>query len=237
MIVAEHLAKTFEDGTVAVRDVTFEVAPGETLAMLGSNGAGKTTAVHMILGNIPPTSGRSLVHGVCMQDDPLEAKKHLAYVSENVLLYGALTAEQNLRFFARICGKPGAQERIPQALDRVGLSDAARRRAETFSKGMRQRLGIAVALVKDAGALVLDEPTTGLDPIGVRELDDVLIALREEGKAILLVTHDLLRLHEIADRITVIRDRESTPPVRASSFEEVQALYVRALAGGEVLHA
>lgn len=229
MIVADKLSKTFEDGTVAVREASFEVRRGATLGMLGPNGAGKTTTVHMLLGNIEPTAGRALIAGVSMQDDPLAAKRHLAYVSENVLLYGALTAQQNLRFFARICGREGAEGRIEEALERVGLAHAARRRAETFSKGMRQRLGIATALVKDAEAIVMDEPTTGLDPVGVDQLNGILMELRDEGRALLLVTHDLFRLHEIADAVTVVRGGTLTPPVKPASQEAVHRLYLEAV--------
>jgi len=229
LIVADHLHKKFEDGHVAVQDATFEVRPGETLGMLGGNGAGKSTTVHMLLGNIPPTSGQSFIAGHCMQEDPLEAKRHLGYVSENVLLYGPLTAEQNLRFFARISGAEVPREREEEVLERVGLGGAAKRRVETFSKGMRQRLGIAIALVKDPEALLLDEPTTGLDPVGTQELNNLMMSLRDEGKAILLVTHDLFRLNEIADRIVVMRDRTLTEPVVARSVADVTRLYMEAV--------
>ncbi|HET6405987.1 MAG TPA: ABC transporter ATP-binding protein [Candidatus Thermoplasmatota archaeon] len=234
MIIADHLHKRFEDGHVAVKDATFEIKAGETLGLLGGNGAGKSTTIHMLLGNIPPTSGQSFIAGHCMQEDPLEAKKHLGYVSENVLLYGPLTAEQNLRFFARISGGDVPREREEMLLERVGLGSAAKRRVETFSKGMRQRLGIAIALVKDPEALLLDEPTTGLDPVGVRELNDLMISLRDEGKAILLVTHDLFRLNEVADRITVMRDRALTEPVVARSVDDVTRLYMEAVGAAVV---
>lgn len=225
MITADHLQKTFEDGHVAVRDATFHVRAGESLGMLGSNGSGKTTTIHMLLGNVPPTSGRALLGGVNVQDDPLEAKRRVGYVSENVLLYGPLTARQNLRFFARICGRPVPAGREDECLRRVGLEHAARRRVETFSKGMRQRLGIAVALVKDPEAFVFDEPTTGLDPSGVDELNRILADLRDEGKALLLVTHDLFRLREVADRIAVMRDGLLGPAVPSSDVKDVEALY------------
>lgn len=237
MIRSESLRKTFDDGYVAVRDATFRVPAGTVLGMLGANGAGKTTTIHMLLGFVPPTSGKAWLGGVCVQDEPLEAKKHVGYVSENVLLYGPLTAEQNLRFFARVCGRDVPPARVGECLARVGLASAAKRRVEAFSKGMRQRLGIAVALVKDPEAFVMDEPTTGLDPVGVRDLHEVILSLRAEGKAILLVTHDLHRLHEISDGIVVMRDGELGPAEKARSPQDVERLYHAALATGGGAHA
>ncbi|HVL49218.1 MAG TPA: ABC transporter ATP-binding protein [Candidatus Thermoplasmatota archaeon] len=229
MIVAEHLHKRFDDGDVAVKEAHFDVAPGEIFGLLGSNGAGKTTTVHMILGHVEPTSGRALVNGIDVTKDPLAAKRHVGYVSENVLLYGTLTAEQNFRFFARISGAdvPAARER--ELLAKVGLGGAAKRRVETFSKGMRQRLGIAIAVAKDPAAIVMDEPTTGLDPVGARELSMLMGELRSAGKAILLVTHDIYRLKELADRIAVMRDGELLAPVATSAIRDLEALYHEAM--------
>ena len=229
MITAEHLTKTFEDGHVAVRDAHFEVRPREILALLGGNGAGKTTTVNMLLGFIPPSSGRALLNGVDVHEDPLEAKKHVGYVSENVLLYGTLTAEQNLRFFAKVCGRDVPPARLPALIERVGLAHAAKRRVETFSKGMRQRLGIAIALAKDPPALVLDEPTTGLDPAGARDLSALMGELRDEGKAVLLVTHDLYRLDELADRVAVMRDGALSGPFATSDVANLEILYHEAM--------
>ncbi len=225
MIRADKLQKTFEDGHVAVQDATFHVRAGESLGLLGSNGSGKSTTLHMLLGNVEPTSGRAWLGGVCVQDEPLEAKKHVGYVSENVLLYGPLTARQNLRFFARLSGKKVSAEREEECLRRVGLDHAARRRVETFSKGMRQRLGIAVALVKDPAVLVLDEPTTGLDPAGVEELNRLVVELCDEGKALLVVTHDLFRLQDITDRIAVMRESVLSDAVPSKDVRDVEALY------------
>ena len=224
MIEADHLSKTFEDGFRAVRDATFTVGRGEVLGLLGPNGAGKTTIVHMLLGHLPPTTGHARIQGIDIHERPLEAKRHLGYVSENVLLYGALTAERNLRFFCRISGVDVTPEQQALALERVGLAKAAKRPVEHFSKGMRQRLGIAIAIAKDPSAVVMDEPTTGLDPLGARELGDLIIALREEGKAILLVTHDVFRIRDLATRVFLVRDgvAEELPPSQDASLE---ALY------------
>lgn len=232
VIVAEHLSKRFEDGFEAVKDVDLRVRPGEALALLGSNGAGKTTTVHMLLGYLPPTAGRALLAGVDVNEDPLEAKKHVGYVSENVLLYGALTAEQNLRFFHRISGRTDRALDVAALLARVGLGDVARRRVETFSKGMRQRLGIAIALQKDPPAMVFDEPTTGLDPEGVERIADLFVELKQEGKALLVVTHDLYRLKEISDRIAVMAGGRVTKEVASAGVADVVALYHEAMGVG-----
>ena len=145
-IEAVRLGKRYEDGLLAVDDVSFAVAPGEIYAMLGGNGAGKSTAIHCFLDLIRPTSGVCRIAGVTVQEEPLRAKARVAYVAENVELYGELTALQNLEFFARLGGlRPTAAE-LAAALDRVGLErEAHRRRLKTFSKGMRQKTGLAVA--------------------------------------------------------------------------------------------
>ena len=234
MIVADHLTKRFDDGTIAVRDSHFTVRPGEVLGLLGPNGAGKTTTVHMLLGHLPPTGGRALIHGIDMHQDPLAAKRHVGYVSENVLLYGSLTAQQNLRFFSRLSGQDVTKERQQALLTRVGLGGAARRPVETFSKGMRQRLGIAIALAKDPPALVMDEPTSGLDPVGAHELGDLILALRGEGRAILLVTHDVFRVPELATQVLVMRDGRSEP-LAPGQLDDLDGLYRRTMQG--VLHA
>ncbi|MFP5291269.1 MAG: ABC transporter ATP-binding protein, partial [Actinomycetes bacterium] len=159
---------------------------------------------HMLLGLLPPSGGAALIGGVDVQRSPLEAYRRVGFVSENVLLYGNLSARKNMRFFASVCGHAVPESRIDALLRRVALSHAQDRPVRTFSKGMRQRLGLAVALVKDPDALVLDEPTTGLDPDGADALLDVIRSLREEKRAVLMSTHDLDRVPEVADRIAVM---------------------------------
>ncbi|HET6399524.1 MAG TPA: ABC transporter ATP-binding protein [Candidatus Thermoplasmatota archaeon] len=237
MIEAEHLSKRFEDGHVAVEDSHFTIRPGEALGLLGPNGAGKTTTVHMLLGHLRPSGGRARIHGIDIHEHPIEAKRHVGYVSENVLLYGSLTALQNLRFFSRLSGRDASEEELAALLARVGLAHAARRPVEAFSKGMRQRLGIAIALAKDPPALVMDEPTSGLDPVGARELGDLIVGLRKERKAILLVTHDVFRITELVSSVMVMRDGRSVP-LDAAALEDLEAVYRRTMqATPEVLHA
>lgn len=202
----EGLSKRYEDGVLAVDKLDLRVEPGEVFCMLGANGAGKTTTLMLVLGFTEPTEGTARICGVDITKNPLEAKKHVAYVSENVMLYGNFTARQNLDFFAKLGGKKNVtKEEYDRVLTRVGLEQSAfRRRVKGFSKGMRQRLGIAIAIIKDAEVILLDEPTSGLDPKGGAEFLRLLDDLRDEGKAILMTTHDIFRVREIADRVGIM---------------------------------
>ena len=205
--MAEGLAKSFRDGTVAVEEASFRVEPGECFALLGPNGAGKTTTIHMLLGLLEPTRGRASIAGHDVHADRKEAYRRVGYLSENVLLYGNLSGRENLRFFARVCGHQVPRKRMEDLLDLVGLHEAAARPVLQYSKGMRQRLGLAVALVKDPPALVMDEPTTGLDPGGAESLLALVRSLRDDGRAVLLSTHDLHRVPDVADKVAFMGRR------------------------------
>jgi len=206
MLKLENLTKRYENGVLAVNNLTLTIERGEIFALLGANGAGKTTTMMLILGFTPPTAGTAYVNGVDIRKAPLTVKRHVAYVSENVRLYGNFTAFQNARFFARLV--PGSRitdDRIEEALAMVGLAkDAWHRRLKGFSKGMRQRLGIAIAVLKDADVILLDEPTSGLDPKGGKEFLAILSRLRDQGKAVFMSTHDIFRARDIADRIGIM---------------------------------
>jgi len=230
LLEAVALSKRYEDGLLAVDAVSFAVAPGEIYAMLGGNGAGKSTTIHLFLDLIRPTSGSARIAGVSVQEEPLRAKAEVAYVAENVELYGELTALQNVEFFARLAGhRPSAGE-LAAALRRVGLEDEAhRRRLKTFSKGMRQKTGLAVAILKGAPALILDEPTSGLDPRAAWELGRLLVGLRDEGRAILMSTHDVFRAKQLADRVGIMsRGRLVAEWTRAELLaQDLEELYLR----------
>jgi ABC-2 type transport system ATP-binding protein len=234
VIVADRLARTFRDGTVAVEEASFEVQRGEVLALLGPNGAGKTTTIHMLLGLLRPTGGRALIGGFDLATDAASAYRVVGYLSENVLLYGNLTAWENLRFFADISGTTVPNARLERLLADVGLREARDRRVSAFSKGMRQRLGLAIALVKDPPALVMDEPTTGLDPEGTETLLALIRGLRDEGRAILLSTHDLHRVQDVADRVAIMAGHrvQTIVPRDELADADIDALY-RRHAGGE----
>ncbi|TET69290.1 MAG: ABC transporter ATP-binding protein [Candidatus Aminicenantes bacterium] len=208
MLKAEDLSKRYEDGVLAVDHLNLDVHPGEVYCLLGANGAGKTTTVNLFLNFIPPTTGTCFIKKIDVTKDPLEAKKYVSFVSENVMLYGNFTARQNLDFFAKLGGKLElSKEDYHQVMRRVSLQERAfEQRVKNFSKGMRQKLGISIAIIKDAPAILLDEPTAGLDPKAAAEFLEILNELKDEGKAILMSTHDIFRAKEIADRVGIMKE-------------------------------
>lgn len=208
MLQAIDLTKRYEDGQLALDALTLEITPGEIFFLLGANGAGKTTTINLLLNFIDPTSGKALVNGIDVMEQPLETKKHIAFVSENVMLYGNFTARQNLDFFARLGGKTELTKKdYYDVMRRVGLQEEAfERKLKTFSKGMRQKVGLAIAIIKDADNIVMDEPTTGLDPKSAAELMQILAHLRNAGKSILMCTHDLFRAKSVADRVGIMKE-------------------------------
>jgi ABC-2 type transport system ATP-binding protein len=208
ILKAEGLSKRYEDGVLALDRLDLEVRPGEIYCLLGANGAGKTTTINLFLGFIPATAGRCLINGVDVAKDPLEAKKYVSFVSENVMLYGNFTARQNLDFFAKLGGRTALTKAdYYRVMRRVSLQEKAfDQRVKTFSKGMRQKLGIAIAIVKGAPAVLLDEPTSGLDPKAAAEFLETMAELRGEGKAVLMSTHDIFRAKEIGDRVGIMRE-------------------------------
>ena len=236
MIEAIDLSKRYEDGVMALDALNLHVKPGEIYCLLGANGAGKSTTIHLFLNFIEPTSGRALINGIDCAARPLDAKQHVAYVSENVMLYGNFTARQNLDFFARLAGRRHlSREQYYMAMRRVGLPERSfERRVKEFSKGMRQKLGIAIAMIKDAPALLLDEPTSGLDPKAAAEFLDTLRELRNQGKAVLMSTHDIFRARELADRVGIMKEgRKVMERTREElEFENLERLYLDYMRGG-----
>lgn len=208
ILKADDLSKRYEDGILALDHLNLEVHPGEVYCLLGANGAGKTTTINLFLNFIPPTTGTCYIKDIDVTKDPLEAKKYVAFVSENVMLYGNFTARQNLDFFAKLGGKENlTKEDYYQVMRRVSLQEKAfEQRVKSFSKGMRQKLGISIAIIKDAPAILLDEPTSGLDPKAAAEFLEILNELKEEGKSILMSTHDIFRAKEIANRVGIMKE-------------------------------
>ena len=208
MLQAIDLSKRYEDGLLALDHMSLEVKEGEIFCLLGANGAGKTTTINLFLNFIEPTDGQALINSIDVTKDPLEAKKYVSYVSENVMLYGNFTARQNLDFFAKLGGKKNlSKEDYHMYMRKVGLQEEAfEMRLKNFSKGMRQKLGITIAIIKDAPNILLDEPTSGLDPKAAAEFVKILKGLRDEGKSILMCTHDIFRAKEIADRVGIMKE-------------------------------
>jgi ABC-2 type transport system ATP-binding protein len=203
MLEAINLTKKYEDGLLAVDRLNFKVEPGEIFCMFGANGAGKTTAIHLFLTLIPPSEGTALIEGIDVTKEPLKSKDYVSFVSENVMLYDNFSALQNINYFAKLGGKRNlAKKDYIEILRRVGLQEEAfEMRTKKFSKGMRQKLGIAIAMVKDAPNIILDEPTSGLDPKSGQEFLKLILELRDQGKSIFMSTHDIFRAKLIADRV------------------------------------
>jgi len=203
MLETKNLTKEYEDGLLALDHLDLKIEPGEIFCMFGANGAGKTTAINLILGFIPPTEGTALIEGIDVVKEPLKSKDFVSFVSENVMLYGNFTAYQNVDYFSRLAGKRNLTKTdYAQVMKRVGLQEEAfDMRTKNFSKGMRQKLGIAIAILKDAPNLILDEPTSGLDPRSGQEFLELLLELRDKGRSIFISSHDIFRAKFIADRV------------------------------------
>ncbi len=203
MLEAKELTKKYEDGVIALDHLNLKVESGEIFCMFGANGAGKTTAINLFLNFIPPTEGTVFIEGIDMIKEPLKAKDFVSFVSENVTLYGNFSAFQNINYFSKLAGKRNlTRDDYSNVMKRVGLQEEAfNMRTKNFSKGMRQKLGIAIAIIKDAPNIILDEPTSGLDPKSGQEFLVLLSELRDLGKSIFMSTHDIFRAKFVADRV------------------------------------
>ena len=219
MLEAINLKKTYGDYD-ALKGINLSVKPGDIYCLLGANGAGKTTTINLFLNFIDPTSGTAKVNGLEVTANSLETKKYLAYIPETVMLYGNLTGLENLTYFAKLGGHAEYKENdLRGFLKRVGLQDGAvDKRVAAYSKGMRQKVGVAIALAKRAKALLLDEPTSGLDPKASNEFSGLIKQLQGEGAAILMATHDLFRAKETGTRIGIMREGQM---MRELSTDEV----------------
>ncbi len=205
LIQAVGLTKRYGTRTV-VDALDLEVQRGEIYGLLGPNGAGKTTTILMLLGLSEPDDGEALVVGLDPTRHALEVKRRVGYLPDDAGFYGDLSGRQNLRYTAALNGLRGrlAEDRLAEVLDRVGLTDAADRKAGQYSRGMRQRLGIADALVKDPSVLILDEPTIGIDPLGVVEILELIRTLVTERRmALLLASHLLDQVQATCDRVGI----------------------------------
>ena len=233
MLQATKLTKSYGD-IEALKGLDMTVEGGDIYCLLGANGAGKTTTISLFLNFIQPDGGTATVCGLDVAEQPLETKKLLAYIPEQVMLYGNLTALENLRYFSQLGGHDYSQEEYRDFLRRVGLEEeAVDRRVKTYSKGMRQKVGVAIALAKQAKALLLDEPTAGLDPKASNEFSELLLNLKSNGAAILMATHDLFRAKETGTRIGIMKegrlvDELSTGEVTHADVEKIYLQHMHA---------
>ncbi|MBI3504168.1 MAG: ABC transporter ATP-binding protein [Proteobacteria bacterium] len=205
VLEAVGLTKEY-DGVRALDGLDLAIQPGEIFCMLGANGAGKTTTVNLFLGFIAPTAGSAKIKGLDVAAHALETKRFVAYIPEQVRLYENLTGVENLEYFATLAGKRLTRAGLLAALEQAGLpAYAAERRVGGYSKGMRQKVGIALALAKEAEALLLDEPTSGLDPKASNEFSELMKKLAGRGAAVFMVTHDIFRAKETGDRVGIMK--------------------------------
>src|SRR5687767_1333551 len=233
MIEAIDLTKTF-GATLAVDHINLTIRPGEIFCLLGANGAGKTTTINLFLNFVAPTSGIARIGGLDVAEHPVETKQRLAYIPEQVTLYRNLTGLENLRFFSRLAGaKADSDEELLAILAQAGLTaDQSRGRVSAYSKGMRQKVGIAITIAKGAQALLLDEPTSGLDPKASNDFSVLLSDLSSRGVAILMATHDLFRAKESGTRVGIMKhgrlvERLSTDQLGHRDLEQIYLAHMK----------
>jgi len=229
MLIAENLSKTYGDYK-ALNNLNLKLNKGEIFALLGQNGAGKSTTINIFLGFVKPTEGVAKINGISVVDHPEETKKFIAYIPETVLLYPNLTGVENLKFFSSLAGFDYDNEALTNFLSKAGLqSDAHHNRLGGYSKGMRQKVGIAIAIAKKAKVLLLDEPTSGLDPKASNEFSEILKELASERTTIFMATHDIFRAKEVADRIGIMKRGNLISEINADeiSANELEKLYLQ----------
>lgn len=209
VVEVQNVAKSFRVGfrrklVQAVRQVDFAVHEGEIFGIVGPNGAGKTTTIKMLTGLVTPERGEVKIHGISASE--VRSRRDLGYLPENPYFYEHLTAREMLRFYGQLFGLGGKslEARIGELIERVGIAHAADRPIKRYSKGMRQRAGIAQALINDPKLVILDEPQSGLDPVGRKEVRDLIFGLKAEGKTVLFASHILPDVEAICDRVAVL---------------------------------
>lgn len=208
-ISIQNLTKVFpipfrREKVIAVNDLSLVVEPGQVYGLLGPNGSGKSTTMKVVLGLVSPTSGKTEIFGC--DSTRVESREQVGFLPENPYFYKFLTGMETLEFYGKLCGLHGAKlrERSKELLNLVRLENAADRRIGGYSKGMLQRIGLAQALVQEPRLLVLDEPTAGVDPVGSREIRDLILDFKSRGITVLLCSHLLEQVQEICDRVGIL---------------------------------
>ncbi len=213
VIQTQNLSKVYRDfwgrqKVHALKALDLEVRRGEIFGLLGPNGSGKSTTIKLLLGLLFPSSGRAMIFDRDATD--VENKERIGYLPEESYLYKFLNAEETLDFYGRLFNIPAAErrQRSAELIRSVGLERSKRRQLKEYSKGMTRRIGLAQALINDPELILLDEPTTGLDPIGTREMKDMIINLREQGKTVVMCSHLLADVQDVCDRIAILHQGE-----------------------------
>ena len=231
MLEAIRLTKRYGEHT-ALNSLDLTVSKGEIFCLLGQNGAGKTTTINLFLGFTQPTSGSAKVAGVEVTTNGAQSKEHLAYIPEVVMLYPALTGVENLEYFSRLAGYKYSGAMLSGYLAKAGLQkEAHHKNLSTYSKGMRQKVGIAIALAKSADVILMDEPTSGLDPKATAEFTSIVKELAGEGKSILMATHDIFNAVNVGSRIGIMKDGSLVHTVQTKDItaNELQHLYLETI--------
>lgn len=229
MLTAENLTKKYGDYT-ALNALNLTIKEGEIFALLGQNGAGKTTTINLFLGFIEPTDGTLTINDIPVSLNAPTTKQFVAYIPETVMLYPNLTGLENLKFFSSLAGFKYSKGELTYFLNKAGLQTKAHdQNLGGYSKGMRQKVGIAIAIAKKAKVLLLDEPTSGLDPKASNEFSQILKELSEDGTAILMATHDIFRAREVASHIGIMKQGNLVTVINAHeiSANELEDLYLQ----------
>lgn len=228
MIQIDKATKSFR-GSIAVNQLTLEIVPGEILGLLGANGAGKSTTINMLLGFQSPDSGSVKIDNKETSVDTKEVRKMVGYIPENVNLYPYLSGLENLEYFCKLAGHKYNKSELTDYLEICGLPlEAHVNRVSDYSKGMRQKVGIAIAYAKKAQVYLLDEPASGLDPLASNELSTLLKKLAAEGATILMASHDIFRVREVCHRIGILKKGELVKELASKdvSANELEKLYL-----------
>ncbi|MFY0630236.1 MAG: ABC transporter ATP-binding protein [Flavobacteriaceae bacterium] len=236
MILTNKLTKRYGNFT-ALHNLDLEIKEGEIFCLLGANGAGKSTTINLLLNFITPTSGSASIHGIDVTKNPKKTKSHLTYIPENLMLYPTLTAVENLDYFLGIGGNEFSKTELEFFLEEAGLQkEAFHKRIQYFSKGMRQKVGIALAIAKEVKVLLLDEPTSGLDPKSSNEFGELLNKMKADNVATLMATHDIFRAKEIGTHIGIMKQGELKHSFSSSeiSLQDLEKLYLETMNLNEV---
>lgn len=229
MLKTSSLTKKYGAFT-ALNALDLEIKEGEIFCLLGANGAGKSTTINLFLNFIEPTSGTATINGMDVTKHPLETKQILSYIPENLMLYPNLTGLENLDFFCGLGGKNYTKEELGGLLEQSGLqTDFINKRVQNYSKGMRQKVGIALARAREAKVLLLDEPTSGLDPKASNEFSELLLEMKSKGVATLMATHDLFRAKDTGTHIGIMKEGVLVEKFETKdvSFQDLEKLYLK----------
>lgn len=228
---AVQLTKQY-NGTTALNNLNLFIQQGEIFCLLGQNGAGKTTTLNIFLGFITASSGTAMINGIEVKPHDPATKKFIAYIPEVVMLYGNLTGLENLDFFSRLAGYKYSRIELQAFLSKAGLQEEAfTKKVGAYSKGMRQKVGIAIALAKDADVIFMDEPTSGLDPKATNEFTEIVKQLGVQGKAVLMATHDIFNAVNVATTIGIMKQGQLVHTLFAKDIDahQLQQLYLETI--------